>query len=146
VAWWRAFAHLIWATHRREPLIEAADEAVIRRSFKTTLNELDVIPHAVGIMPDHVHVACSVPPAVAVADVVKRLKGASSHSVNDARGRDPERVFRWQSGYGYVTFGEKHLPVVIRYVQDQRVRHAERDIWPTLERAGAEGKVADEAE
>jgi putative transposase len=139
VAWWRAFAHLIWATYRREPLIGVGEEALIRRSFATTLAELDVIPHAVGVMPDHVHVACSIPPARAVVEVVKRLKGASSHAVNHGPGRDPVEVFRWQGGYGYVNFGERHLPVVAAYVREQRARHAARALWPTLERAEAEG-------
>jgi putative transposase len=132
--YWRTFYHLVWGTKAREPLIGEDEEGVIRYSMKTTLDELDVIPHAVGFMPDHVHVAVSIPPKVAVAVLVKRLKGASAHAVNHADGRSDTGRFGWQAEYGVLTFGEKALPDVIAYVNNQRTRHANRRTWPPLER------------
>jgi len=131
---WRFFLHLIWATKGREPLIAEAEEAVLRRSWKISLAENQVIPHAIGVMPDHVHFVVSVPPKIAVADVVRLLKGASSHAVNHVGTRSSSGAFAWQSQYGVLTFGERSLPRVIAYVENQRQHHAANTIWPTLER------------
>jgi REP element-mobilizing transposase RayT len=53
---------------------------IIGNSLKLTFVDLDVIPHAVGCMPDHIHVAVSIPPKVALSDLVRRMKGASSRA------------------------------------------------------------------
>jgi putative transposase len=133
-SYWRFFVHLIWATKGREPLIGEAEEAILRRSWKVTLAERQVIPHAIGVMPDHVHFALSVPPKLAVADLVRLLKGASSHAVNHVGSSRSTGVFGWQPEYGGLTFGELALPRVIAYVENQREHHAASTLWPTLER------------
>jgi putative transposase len=129
---WRLFYHIVWATKGREPLIDDAREAVIRLSIQTTCRGEKVILHAIGMMPDHVHVAASVPPGIALATLIGRLKGASAHAANAA---NVARTvpFAWQSEYGVFSFTEKNLPDVVAYVTNQRQRHAARDLWPTFE-------------
>lgn len=134
MSFWRLFYHIVWATRGRHPLIGEKEEAIIRRSLEATFNELDVIPHAVGMMPDHIHIAVSNPPKVSVADLVRRAKGASSHALNHADDRTTEPTFACQSEYGAVSFGEKALPDVINCINNQKERHAEKRLWPTLER------------
>lgn len=135
--YWRLFYHLIWSTRHRAPLIGDAEEPILRRSFHLTCQDLGAIPHAVGIMPDHVHVVVSAPPKIAPAELAKRLKGASAHAINEDKGRDrarqPEAAFAWQAEYGVLSFGEKALPAMTNYVLHQRERHATRDLWPTAE-------------
>jgi putative transposase len=96
---WRFFYHVVWATKNREPAIGELEETEIRRPLVMTAEDLDLIPHAIGMMPDHVHFAVSIPPQLPVADVVRRLKGGSSHAVNEARGMTYPR-FWWQPDYG----------------------------------------------
>jgi REP-associated tyrosine transposase len=134
VPYWRLSYHLIWATRGREPLIGEREERIIRRSFQTTLDTMHVIPRAVGMMPDHVHVVVSIPPSVLVAEVVKRLKGSSSHAVNHEDGVPPELPFAWPGEYGALSFGERALPGVVAYVGNQREHHATGKLWPGLER------------
>ncbi|HEY7033568.1 MAG TPA: IS200/IS605 family transposase [Thermomicrobiales bacterium] len=134
MAYWRLFYHLVWATRSREPLIGEREETIIRRSFQTTLDSMRVIPHAIGMMPDHTHVVASIPPSVLVAEVVKRLKGASTHAVNHESGVPPEVPFAWQGGYGVLSFSERALPDVVAYVRNQREHHAKATTWPGLER------------
>ncbi|HEY7032383.1 MAG TPA: IS200/IS605 family transposase [Thermomicrobiales bacterium] len=133
-SYWRFYVHLIWATKGREPLIGEAEEAVIRRSWKITNAELGVIPHAIGVMPDHVHLALSVPPRIAVAELVRRLKGASSHAVNHVDSIRSTGSFGWQPEYGGLTFGERSLPRVVSYIDNHRQHHTDNTLWPILER------------
>ena len=65
VAYWRLFYHLVWSTKKREPSISQDLETVISRSFDLTCDDLELIVHARGFMPDHVHIAVSIPPKVA---------------------------------------------------------------------------------
>jgi len=115
-------------------LIGEREERVIRRSIQTTLDAMHVIPHAVGMMPDHVHVVASIPPSVLVAEVVKRLKGASTYAVNHEDRSKREQPFAWQGEYGVLSFGERALPNVVAYVQNQREHHVKGETWPGLER------------
>jgi putative transposase len=126
--------HLIWATKGREPLIGEAEETVLRRSWKVTLAERQVIPHAIGLVPDHVHFVLSVPPIIAIADIVRLLKGMSSHAVNHVSSSTSTGVFVWKPEYGGLTLGEGSLPRVVACLENQRQHHATNNTWPNLER------------
>jgi putative transposase len=104
MAYWRLHYHLIWTTYRREPLIGADCEAVIHHTLFGKAKELGVLIHAIGTVEDHVHVVASIPPRVSVADCVGKLKGASSHRVNQDTA---SRAFRWQGGYGGLSLGAR---------------------------------------
>jgi len=88
-------------------------------------------------MPDHVHLAVSIPPSLAVATVVARLKGSSSHLINHAESKG-DQTFVWQPEYGVVSFGEKQLPDVVAYIEHQPERHASRRLWDRVERISDE--------
>jgi putative transposase len=132
--YWRLYYHLVWATRGREPLIEEREERIIRRSIQASLDKMRVIPHAVGVMPDHVHIAASIPPSVLVADVVKHVKGASTHAVNHDESNSTEQPFAWQGEYGVLSFSERALPDVVAYVNNQREHHVNGKLWPGMER------------
>jgi putative transposase len=138
VPYWRLNYHLIWTTKNRELLIGSEEEAVIRRSFELTFANLDAIPHAVGLMPEHVHVAVSVPPKISPSELVQRLKGASSRELNKREGRSLS-TFAWQGEYGVHSFGEQALPTIIDYVLNQAAHHANETLWPGLERTSDNG-------
>ena len=57
-----------------------------------------------------------------MSDWVGKLKGASSHYINNRIAN--RKVLQWQSGYGIVSFGQKDLDWVVRYIEEQRKRHA----------------------
>jgi putative transposase len=80
-------------------------------------------------MDDHIHMAVSIPPSMAVATAVQRLKGASSRELNEEFGG----AFGWQGEYSVDSFSERHLDRVIAYVENQRRHHAEGKLWPSIE-------------
>jgi putative transposase len=130
---WRLFYHLVWATRNRAPLLDAVATRTVERSIRATCHEHRAVVHAVGIMPDHVHVALSIPPSVAISTFVGRVKGSASHLLNHANGTSNDRSFAWQAEYGTVSFGEKNLPDVVAYVENQEIRHAQDHLWKSLE-------------
>lgn len=86
-------------------------------------------------MPGRVHLAAAVPPKIAVADLVKLLKGSSSHLIN-TQARTSAGIherFYWQAEYGALSLGERSLADVVAYVKNQREYHANQAILPVFE-------------
>jgi putative transposase len=84
-------------------------------------------------MPDHVHVVASIPPAIAISTLVGRMKGASSHLLNNVVGSEVDATFTWQSEYSVLSFGERALGDVVAYANNQPARHAAQKLWAALE-------------
>jgi putative transposase len=133
VSFWRLFYHLVWTTKGRAPLIEDERLVVIERSIRSTSLEMGAVLHAIGSMPDHIHVAVSIPPRIAISSFVQQLKGESSHLLNHGAGLDGQGWFHWQPQYGAVSFGERSLAQVMAYVENQRAHHAADYLWPLFE-------------
>ena len=126
---WRLFYHLVWATRGREPLISPAREAGVHRVLRETARHHGVIVHAVGGVADHVHLAVSIPPSLAVATAIQRIKGGSARVLNAEFGDG----FGWQVDYGVDTFSERQLTRVVDYIEQQHRHHAEQTLWPAIE-------------
>jgi putative transposase len=133
VSYWNTFYHFVWGTWHREALIDGENALLIGRSIQANCDELGAIPHAVGFMPDHIHLAISVPPRIAISEFVRKIKGSSSHRVNHSMPGSNLGSFSWQSEYGVITFSERSLKNVVSYVENQASRHANDELWPTFE-------------
>ena len=86
-------------------------------------------------MPDHIHVAVKMPPTIAIANWVKNIKGVSSRELNTILPAYAGR-FRWQRGYGVLTFGAKNMDLVVNYIAHQKQHHANDDLYAYLEHVG----------
>jgi len=128
--YWRLFYHVTWGTRNRLALIDPAWEADLHGYIWGKATALECIPHAIGGMPDHLHVVMSIPPKIAVAKLIGQLKGASSHHINE---NYAEGSFAWQAEYGVVSFSEKALPSIVEYVKNQKKHHSQDTIKTALE-------------
>ena len=130
--YWRLHYHFVWGVKQRLPLILPTFEKRLYRSMAAKAIELGAFIHAVGGIEDHVHLAVSVPPKISLARFVGEVKGNASHFINHVI--EPDGGFYWQEEYGVVSFGEKNLPFVVRYVQEQRRHHYQGTAIDGLER------------
>jgi putative transposase len=128
--YWRLFYHITWGTKNRLALIEPAWETDLYGYLWGKATALECIPHAIGGMSDHVHVAISIPPKLAVAKTLGQLKGSSSHHINE---KYAGGSFAWQAEYGVVSFSETALASIVEYVKNQKAHHAQNTIKETLE-------------
>jgi putative transposase len=133
VSFWRMYYHFVWSTKNREALIDEHIAELIRDRVQTLCDELGWIPHALGFMPEHMHLAISVPPNISISDCAQKLKGGSTRHVNHSLPRSGLQTFNWQSEYGVLSFGERSLEDVVSYVQNQANRHASSNLWPLYE-------------
>ena len=129
---WRLYYHLVWATKAREHLIQPEMAQRLHSYIARKAAELGVHVYAINGWHDHIHLLVSIPPNRAVADVVKRLKGASSHYINHAGEYDGH--FAWQRGYGALSLGERQRRVAEAYVGNQKRHHERRTTNAWLER------------
>lgn len=88
--------------------------------------------HAIGGTEDHMHLAVSIPPKVAPAKFIGDVKGNSSHYINHVI--KPDFEFHWQDEYGVLSFGEKNLSAVVRYIHNQKQHHADGTLIAPMER------------
>jgi putative transposase len=134
-AYWKCFYHIIWATFKRNPMIQAVHEPVLYGTVKAKVAELKCELFAAEGVEDHIHMVVGIPPALAVSDFVRHVKGVTAHEMNYDFAF--EENFRWQTGYGVLTFGESHLTFACDYVNRQKAHHAERKLYRELERVEA---------
>lgn len=144
MSFWRTTYHLVWATHNRQPLIDAAVEQRLFPYLEKKAAEFQAIVYAVNGIEDHIHLVIAIPPRFAVAEVVKSLKGASSHFLNHSR---PPLESGWQRGYGVFTLGERQRPAAEAYVRAQKEHHRQGTTNGWLERLAEidDGPAAPEA-
>jgi REP element-mobilizing transposase RayT len=130
---WRLYYHLIWPTKNREHLITAAVEARLYPYLVSKAADNDTYVYAINGWYDHIHLVVAIPPKHSVAEIVKRLKGASSHYLSNDR--SVEQDFAWHRGYGALSVGERQRSIAEAYVHNQKEHHARQTTSVWLERA-----------
>ena len=124
--------HLIWATYQREPWLTEDTERQVYATILNKAQSLACVVHAIGGIEDHIHLAISVPPKLALAEVVGQLKGASSYHINHQP--QTSHIFRWQSSYGALTFGERSMKTIVAYIKRQKEHHHKQTTMAVYER------------
>lgn len=132
MSFWRLYYHLVWATKNRKPLIKPEIEKRLYAYIVHKAAELECYVYAINGWHEHVHLVIAIPPKHAVAQVVKHLKGASSHDLNHNARLDYE--FAWQRGYGALSLGERQRPQAEEYVVNQKTHHGAQSATAWLER------------
>ena len=125
------YLHCVWATWDRMPLISPVIEGRVFPVILGRCRELHAEPLAIGGMPDHLHLLVRLPTTLAVAELVKEVKGTSSHLVTHevARGE----FFKWQGAYGAFTVSKEYVPTVRSYIERQRQHHTSHTLVPEWE-------------
>ncbi|PCE63497.1 IS200/IS605 family transposase [Sediminicola luteus] len=72
-------------------------------------------------MSDHVHILLGTKPNCNLSDLVRDIKANSSKWINERRLVSGE--FRWQTGFGAFTVGQRGLKKVIAYIENQEEHH-----------------------
>ena len=113
--------HLVWCPKYRRPVLEGAIEKRLREVLEDVRAEHGWTIHALEVMPDHVHLFIESDPIYSVAEIVNRLKGASSRLLRSEftalRSRLPTL---WSRSYYAGTVGAVSDAVVRRYIESQK--------------------------
>ena len=131
MSYYRLFYHFIWGTKNRKPIILPEFEAELHSIIASKAIELGGIVHAVNGIEDHVHLAATVPPKIALSRFIGEVKGNSSHAMNFEVRRYGN--FYWQNEYGVLSFAERNLAHIVQYIHNQKQHHAKGTINVAME-------------
>jgi REP element-mobilizing transposase RayT len=107
------------------PLIHHGIEQKVYQFLSDQLRELGCPVRAINGMPDHIHCLFLLSPQKSIADVIKQIKGSSSHYIN--QGNLVEEKFAWQTGYAAYSVSESVVEKVFRYIQNQKQHHSKKN-------------------
>ncbi|HNP17733.1 MAG TPA: IS200/IS605 family transposase [Fulvivirga sp.] len=120
----KIWIHAIWATKERMPFISKNVESKVYDFMKQQLIDLGCPVRIINGMPDHVHCLFLLNPQKAIADVIKQVKGSSSHFINEQN--LIEDKFAWQTGYASYSVSESVVEKVFQYIRNQKAHHAKK--------------------
>ena len=106
------------------PLIHPKIEQQLFEFLQQELKKTGCMVSIVNGMPDHVHCLFGNNPQKSITDIIKQIKGSSSHFIN-SNNLITEK-FSWQRGFG--AFGVSHSAVdnVYGYIRNQKQHHKKR--------------------
>jgi putative transposase len=116
--------HLVWSPKYRKHILTGAVGLRVAEMFREIAESYDITIDEMEVSSDHVHIFCSFPPRLSIAQVVTRFKSLSARAVF----REFPQVKRqlwggefWEGGYFARTVGDKVTAEVIRkYIRQHR--------------------------
>lgn len=120
------FIHVVWATSGRISWIEESIEKPLYGAMAKKCRELRCPPIAIGGTTDHVHLLVGLSPSIAVATLVKEVKGVSAHLLTHCL--LPNTSFRWQRGYSAFSMRKGDVEIVRGYIHHQKEHHRVRTV------------------
>ena len=121
----KLWIHAIWATKHRQELIDFSIEKRMYDFIWQELTELGCPVRIINGMPDHVHVLFLQNPQKTISDIVKQIKGSSSHFIN--REDLILEKFAWQTGYAAFSVSESQVDAVYYYIKNQKQHHLKKN-------------------
>lgn len=117
----RLYAHLVWTTRQRLPLITADRARMLDRYLRVTAGYHHARVLAVGMVSTHVHVLLRFESTTALAVLVQALKGGSATVLNRELHNGPP--LRWERGYSIQSVGPRQVDTVRAYLARQPEHH-----------------------
>ncbi len=112
---------IVFSTKDRVPFIDTAIRPQLHAYLATVCREATNLVYAVGGTADHVHIATILPRTITIADIVEKVKVASSAWIKEMSPK--YRDFYWQRGYGCFSVGASGKDALVAYVQNQEDHH-----------------------
>lgn len=112
---------IVYSTKNREMTLLTECRIMLYKYIWGILKNNKCHLYQIGGIEDHVHIITHLHPSVALADLVKDIKLASSDYIKQ------EKLFSnfngWQNGYGAFTYSIESKENLIRYVKNQVEHH-----------------------
>lgn len=130
-SFYKIWIHAIWTTKNREPLIHKSTEVKIHHYIRQQLIESGCPVRIVNGMPDHIHCLFLMNPNKTLSEIIKQVKGSTSHFINQQN--IISQKFSWQAGYGAFSVSESGKEKVFEYIKNQKKHHEKRNVQEEVE-------------
>ena len=117
--------HIIFHTKAQSTDVLDNDLARLHQYIGGIVKGLGAVLIEVGGTNDHVHLICSLPKTMALADFMRTVKTESSRWIKSLN-QHYYGAFAWQEGYAAYSVSTSVLPKVIQYIRNQQEHHKVR--------------------
>jgi putative transposase len=116
--------HIIFSSKNREPWLDSNLRSRMHAYLSTICRHVGGEIVRVGGVADHVHIITTLPRTLSQAQLVEKIKKASSKWIKALDTR--YRRFFWQRGYGAFSVSASQFDSVLEYVNKQQEHHRRR--------------------
>ena len=118
----KIWIHTVFGTKNDKPEIVPELEPTLHKHIKTQMEQdFDCRIRVINGTKDHLHILFLLNPNYSIADILKNIKGESSHWWN--QNDFTEEKFAWQTGYGAFSVSESIVKNVELYIRNQKQHH-----------------------
>lgn len=118
------YVQVVFAVKGHQNLILSQHKEAIHRYITGIVQERGQKLMAVHCMPDHVPIFVGFSPTIALSDLVRDIKRATSIWIKEKE--IVKGVFYWQEGFGAFTYSQSQIKNVVQYILNQEVHHQKR--------------------
>lgn len=116
------YIHFVWTTKNFRPvLFEEKTRIKIFQHIRDNASAKDIFIDHLAVQKEHCHCLISLGKEQTMSNVMKLIKGESSHWIN--KEKLVKGKFRWQNEFFAVSVSPSNLPRVRRYIRNQDVHH-----------------------
>ena len=111
--------HIVFSTKLTKRIITNEIQKELHAYIIGTLSKLGSYTFEIYANPDHVHILCTLPRTITIADFISKIKTSSSKWIK-TKGINN---FAWQDGYGIFSVSSSKVEVVENYIRNQSKHH-----------------------
>lgn len=119
-SFYNVWLHAVFTTKDRQPLITAELEEILFPFLYEEFREMGCKLKIVNGLSDHLHCLFLMDAQHSYAAIMKQIKGASSHFINQQY--LILNKFTWQKGYAIFSVSETAVEDVYQYIKNQKVK------------------------
>ncbi len=117
--------HIVWVTKYRKPVFVDNIESDVKEYLQKTMKTLDMIPIAMEVMPDHIHLLVDCKPQLRLSDAIKILKGNTARWLFLNHPEIKDQLWGghlWNPSYFVATVSDRSMQQIERYIQRQKTK------------------------
>lgn len=129
----RIWLHIVWGTKDRYPYMAGETKYKIIKHLEQKFTDLESQVRIIDGTEDHLHSLILFHQNRSLNEVMKNVKGESSHWIN--QNGFFKTHFSWQIGYGAFSVSESQIKEVKHYIKNQVEHHKSisfKDEWELL--------------
>ncbi len=120
----KVYIQFVFSVKNRYSLINVNYKEKLHKYITGIVKKYDCKLLIINSVPDHIHLLTTLSSKIAIADLMKEVKGGSSKFINE--NNFCKTKFAWQDGYGAFSYSESQVPDVIKYIENQEKHHKKK--------------------
>jgi len=121
MSWVRIWIHLVFSTKNHETVLNKNLREELFKHILHNAKQKNILIDSINGYSEHAHCLFLLGKDQSLSDVVRLIKGESSHWINQNKLLPGK--FQWQDDYWAVSVSEKHVKALRDYIKNQEEHH-----------------------